>query len=311
MRVRFSSSRGFTLVELLVVIAIIGILVALLLPAVQMAREASRRTKCTNNLKQIALGCQGHHDVHMKFQPGFGWRQAPYTPVDLSESTWLTHLLPYVEQEPLFLKINWNPYNFGSLNAANPNIVIAGAILPYNNCPSNGAASDLVLTYYARGNYVANIGIGPLTYPANYKPESSVTILGPFAQNSKTAIADIHDGTSFTVLASELIRAKDDFRGVMHYPEGCLYSHNRTPNTTTPDDWRAMFCMPTPKTPCVGTYTAHNNRNMVISARSHHPGGVNVALCDGSVRLVNDSVNLAVWQAAGTISNAETIGSNF
>jgi hypothetical protein len=78
-------------------------------------------------------------------------------------------------------------------------------------------------------------------------------------------IADLHDGTSFTALASETIRSKgDDFRGVMHYPEGPIYQHNRTPNTTTPDDWRGALCVSIPKAPCINAYSAYNNRQVIL-----------------------------------------------
>lgn len=148
-----------------------------------------------------------------------------------------------------------------------------------------------------------------MTSPPNWETNASIAKFGIFMLNSKINMAGITDGTSNTALASEVIRSTgDDFRGVMHYPEGPIYQHNRTPNTTTPDDFRSALCVSIPKAPCVGTYTAYNNRAVIMSARSRHPGGVNVALADGSTRFVSDTVNVATWQALGTIREGEIVG---
>jgi prepilin-type N-terminal cleavage/methylation domain-containing protein len=300
---RDGRSRGFTLVELLVVIAIIGILVALLLPAVQAAREAGRRTSCTNNLKQITLGSQNHHDVHRRFQPGYSYDPAIGS---ISEATWLTYLLPFIEQDNLYQKIVFSQ-NFGS--QPNVNSVITGAALSAYLCPSDSVGSDKAFTYYGKGSYAGNGGIGPMTSPANWATDSSIIKHGVFMLNSKTTMGHVIDGTSNTVLASEIVRSRgDDFRGVMHYPEGPILQFNRTPNTTTPDDFRSSMCVSIPQAPCVGTYSAYNNRAVIISARSLHPGGVNAALVDGSTRFVANTVNVATWQALGTIRDGEVVG---
>lgn len=293
-------AKAFTLIELLVVIAIIAILIALLVPAVQKVREAAARTQCTNNLKQIALATHNHHDTYKNFPSGYVYGGA----FGNSEATWLTYILPFIEQETLYRTANFSQ-NFGSL--PNQNNTLSGTILSVYTCPSDTASNTHALTYYGKGNYVGNGGIGPMI--SNWNTTQSVAQFGVFMVNSKIRMADISDGTSNTVLASEIIRVQgNDFRGVMHYPEGPIFQHNRTPNTTTPDDWRSSLCVSLPEAPCVGTYTAYNNRQVILSARSRHTGGVNAALCDGTVRFVTTNIQLATWQALGTIKLGDLSG---
>ncbi len=298
--------RGFTLIELLVVIAIIAILIGLLLPAVQKVREAAARMKCSNNLKQLGIGLHGYHNVYERFPPGYNYNPTA-TPADISEATWLFFLLPYVEQESLAKTVNLNQ-NFGSL--PNQNNTISAAMLPVFSCPSD-VPGNLALSYYGKGNYAANGGIGPMT--SNFtSPLGSITTPGVFLANGRFGIKDITDGTSNTTAASEVLKAPgDDFRGVMHYPEGPIYQHNRTPNTSTPDDFRTSLCVSTTNAPCVGVYTAYNNRAVIMAARSNHLGGVNVALCDGSLRFVTNGISQTTWQSAGTIGLGEVLGSDW
>ncbi|MCE9561067.1 MAG: DUF1559 domain-containing protein [Planctomycetes bacterium] len=295
--------RGFTLIELLVVIAIIAVLIGLLLPAVQKVREAASRMKCSNNLKQLGIGLHGYHVVYERFPPGYNYNGT----TDISEATWLFFLLPYVEQQALYDKANLS-LCFGQ--QPNANGVISANMLPVYSCPSD-VPGNLALLYYGKGNYAANGGIGPMT--SNFtSPLGSITTPGVFLANGRLGIKDITDGTSNTTAASEVLKAPgDDFRGVMYYPEGPIYQHNRTPNTSTPDDFRTSSCVSTVKAPCVGTYTAYNNRAVIMSARSNHTGGVNVALCDGSLRFVTNGISQTTWQAAGTIGLGEPMGSDW
>jgi len=152
---RFRSS-GFTLVELLVVIAIIGVLVALLLPAVQAAREAARRSSCSNNLKQLAIGCHNYHDVTLKFPMNYGftppsaqhWTEPPLA-VHRSTS-WMVQVLPFVEQKPLYDQIDFNfdvkldPRNGTVVNAPNnpSNMFVARTVVKTYLCPSDGLTGN-------------------------------------------------------------------------------------------------------------------------------------------------------------------------
>ncbi|MEO8493827.1 MAG: DUF1559 domain-containing protein [Planctomycetota bacterium] len=293
--------QGFTLVELLVVIAIIGILVALLLPAVQAAREAARRMQCTNNLKQIAISLHNYHDTYKNFPAGY----YQVTTGVANESTWITHTLPFIEQKSLHDLITvWE--RFGSPPAGSGIQKVTSTFIPGMICPSD-VKVKVALGNWARGNYVGNNGIGPMfTEGQNSVPRGPI---GVFPQNESRNMAEILDGTSNTAMVSELLRSPgDDFRGVMHYPEGPLYQHNQGPNTTVADQFRGSLCITLPRAPCIGTYTAWNNRSIVLSARSLHPGVVNLALVDGSVRSVSGTVNLLTWQNLGTPQDGAALG---
>ncbi|TWU21708.1 hypothetical protein Pla52o_38950 [Novipirellula galeiformis] len=283
---------GFTLVELLVVIAIIGVLVGLLLPAVQAAREAARRMSCSNNLKQIALGLHNYHDTNLDFPAGYYW----YTYGRSNESTWVTHILPFIEQGAVYDQIDeWSYFGSPNLNPGVTNVI--RTFIPTMTCPSD-VDVKLALSYWARGNYGANNGIGPMSTAGK-----NVVARGPegvFGQNDAKNMKDILDGTSNTVMIAELLRSPgDDFRGVLHYPEGPLYQHNQGPNSKVFDQFRTALCKSIDRAPCTGTYTAHNNRSIVLSTRSLHPSIVNVAFVDGSVRTISDSINLVTWQNLG------------
>ena len=302
---------GFTLVELLVVIAIIGILVALLLPAVQSAREAARRTQCLNNLKQVGLALHHHHE-HFGHLP-YGSRYTGHNPdVDGAEATWITALLGFVEQGNLADSIDWSR-GFGQAahDANHPNNFLSKTTLELFICPSNSKVEPWS-GFMSRGSYVANNGIGPLA--ENDQGDLPMSREGGvFHLNSNMPFARMRDGTTNTVMVSEIINAgSSDSRGIMHYPEGPLYQHNYTPNSSVPDHlrrvWQGMpWCVSTDEAPCVGVFSWWTDRRLIMSARSHHPGGVNVVLGDGSVRFLNDSIDLELWQALSTPSMGEVV----
>jgi prepilin-type N-terminal cleavage/methylation domain-containing protein/prepilin-type processing-associated H-X9-DG protein len=295
---------GFTLVELLVVIAIIGILVALLLPAVQAAREAARRMQCVNNLKQWGVAMQLYHDAHKQLP--LGSRTAP-------RQTWTMYLWPFIEQvaldsqneitEPFYLP----PGTIGGTLDG-----LTGQYVDMYNCPSDFGADQTLGNYQRRrGNYVVNWG------NSRYGAVIDQEALAPFShirgrRNDPrvTTFAHITDGTSNTLVMSEVLKAwsneDNDWRGDVHNDDGVFRFHTLlTPNTSAPDIIQGGWFQRTddPMMPA----TAGSARNQVAAARSRHSGGVNAVKCDGSVQFFSDDISLNVWKAFGTINGEETI----
>lgn len=310
--------RGFTLVELLVVIAIIGILIALLLPAVQAAREAARRSQCTNNLKQMALACHNYHDTHKAF-PALGMRGMG------ADMGWnysgLISLLPFVEQGPLY---------DGMMSQARP----SGTGLPtpwdtgnntFNNlywkkdisayiCPSEGGqppdrGESPALTSY-------KFCVGDDYHQNHFVPADGRDNRGVFQMERWMNIAGIKDGTSNTVLLGETAIGTggpaDLYGGVAvtmqaWNPAACSARYNPTTKQLT-DPVRANFRPPggrawdgrpyfvgfstmvPPNGPSCHWGDVDGNEHMGTLASSH-PGGANVAMSDGSVQFISETIN--------------------
>jgi len=306
--------RGFTLVELLVVIAIIGILVALLLPAVQAAREAARRSQCLNNLKQIGLATHNYHDSFKTLPFGQDGTGDRYSAISL--------LLPFMEQVPLHSSIDFKlPYTAPVNDAARL------TELPILRCPSD-RLNPLPQTGGAT-NYMANKGSNIIwrdpTGPNVGMPPPN----GVFYYHSRIRFADIIDGTSNTASFSERLLA--DGSNAIVSPLADVFFHPGAP--ATPDEavqWcRAIdinnlanqfpLFMGSPWIDGQHTYLhvdVPNSRSCgffvslraVMPPSSHHPGGVNLLLCDGSTRFVAETVDLATWRGVGTRDGGETLG---
>jgi prepilin-type N-terminal cleavage/methylation domain-containing protein/prepilin-type processing-associated H-X9-DG protein len=281
---------GFTLVELLVVIAIIGILVALLLPAVQAAREAARRAQCTNNLKQIGIACLNYHDVKKTFPPGI------CVPVGTSDSgaifgtscpggkiencwpwaipgkwgSWLTWILPYMEESALYSTLDLNSREYAYCDGPDS----PGAkLIPGYICPSDEQTTKVMIysnTYYfGMNSYFGNAGTKAWQV-------SLASFNGVLFYNSKIKIAKILDGTSHTMLAGErysadptwtLSNTLSDFRGWAwtNYNSG----QDNLGDTAFPINSTAAQ---------IGADPRKNNFG------SGHPGGAVFVFCDGSVQ---------------------------
>ncbi len=313
---------GFTLVELLVVIAIIAMLVTLLLPAVQAARESARKTQCINNLRQISLALINHHDTRGHFPHG------NYNYIDSTFSTpppyndmqdrrcWFHETLPFLEEAALF-------DDFDTFMETHPSALgypKLGTPVPTFMCPSDGLSPKLntfwggldgLPTQGFSGNFVGNAGDDYFN-PTEINGESvqpltaSSMLNGMLFAVSKVRVGQITDGTSHTALVSEIILSPDtdshDIRGRYYNPAhgGVLFSTRITPNTRVPDRFNWCGNNPVPQAPCITSGT-----NMFVSARSYHPGGVNMAMVDGSVRFVENGVDAVVYKAAGSRDGAE------
>jgi prepilin-type N-terminal cleavage/methylation domain-containing protein/prepilin-type processing-associated H-X9-DG protein len=318
-----SRRRGFTLIELLVVIAIIAVLIGLLLPAVQKVREAASRAKCQNNLKQLGLAMHNYHDAYGKLAP-----QTANNGNSCCYGTWQMAVLPFVEQDNL-----WRLYqNYGNVNGTkqtyeqNGNLLVTSVRLPTFTCPSdtpNTAKSGTyngVKYFITQHNYLVNVGNIDYSQGGDAPlPDlpAGLTFRGaPFSRKTQFRLTDISDGTSNTLMAAEVNQGQgQDFRGLTWWAEGSGFTVYRTPNSPLPDyianGKGAPGCVPTSQNAmnadCQAFPTPNPNWN-VFTARSRHTGGVNVALCDGSVRFVGNTIDWNVWQAVGTSQGGEVIG---
>jgi len=312
---RISYRDAFTLIELLVVIAIIAILVSLLLPAVQQAREAARRSQCKNNLKQIGLALHNYHDAHRVLPPGNVMRSTSTS----NERVTASFLLwPFLDQQTLYQLVPNGDDAWGSCASVTSTSTaditknkVMNAVVAVFQCPSDGE-SRFGHDCRSRNSYLPNAGLGAIQRPYNSKPSTP----GIFYQNSSVSFRDVTDGLSGTICFSEIYKTpkgtRGSYRGVWTYAEGMYYQHDYPPNTLEPDQLRSTHCDDVDAediyAPCLGTFPDHSTRAILISSRSRHIGGVQSLLMDGSVRFVNSNIHSATWQALGTPSNGEILG---
>lgn len=297
---------GFTLVELLVVIAIIGVLVALLLPAVQAAREAARRMQCTNKLKQIGLAMHNYHDTLGSFPYA-----SPYQSPGGTKHTWVEFILPYIEQNNLFTSINFAVSNEDTANAN----LLKAVTLDFIACPSNPTRTQR----YPNGGTLwgeSNFTHQGLDYPVcagTIRPdgttpdctsESSFCISensstqswgnpprpgpGVFNRNyTVSTIGDIRDGTTNTFLAGERIAQNCNWGGAFtwNFPVAFMgQKPNSSSRNTSASDYR---------------------RNCGYS--SAHPGGLHMLLGDASVRFFSDTIDFTTWCRMGDKADGNVI----
>jgi prepilin-type N-terminal cleavage/methylation domain-containing protein/prepilin-type processing-associated H-X9-DG protein len=307
---------GFTLVELLVVIAIIGVLVALLLPAVQAAREAARRTQCTNNLKQLALACHNYMDSHKVFPPA----------MNNYALSGFVMMLPYIEQTAIYDRIAARSFAFRPWEVEPATDTMIAAFL----CPSDGEATNNVSGGdERRGNcsYVLSRGDAYRHNSAQVAPTHGSFRCavhphrGVFGYFGDITGASITDGMSNTIAISETVkcdqsgtvwdhpkRGRANFSTYALTPIECINAVDpatrriRPHLATTGDNRRGQrwcdgrdqitgfFTVTPPNSPHC-TPQADNFRWSLGPASSFHPGGVNVAMCDGSVRFVSETID--------------------
>jgi prepilin-type N-terminal cleavage/methylation domain-containing protein/prepilin-type processing-associated H-X9-DG protein len=313
-----SRQKGFTLVELLVVIAIIGILIALLLPAVQAAREAARRSSCTNNLKQIGLGLHNYHDTYKVFPAG------NITEGDccgtLSKVNWGISILPYVEQKSLYDTYDMRLYNEDQPIQANGYCVVQQRVSVYE-CPSditlgkmeNPASGARVNKAYMHSSYRGVTGLA--ARDGYFDCHQWATASPPLPESWKGLLhtvgsrnlrhenmASVLDGTSNTLAVGEYMTTTTTNRGTFWaYSYTCyqLGSIGFESRLYIPD---YNLCANTPGTPA-------GSNPCKRAFGSFHPGGINWLLVDGSVRFISTTVDLNnVMAALGTIANREAVG---
>lgn len=326
------TSLGFTLVEVLVTFGIIGILLSLLLPAVMTAREAARNARCADNLRQIGLGLAGYVAALNAYPSG--------TSIGCIRGCQSVHamMLPYLGEDEAWARLREGPQDWDvsvfALSLQHPMQDVRIALFA---CPSDPASK----TPAGYANYRFNLGPHPWNgiLPAKASnPKANGR--GPFDRYFVTRPADLVDGLQHSALASERVVGDfDDGRytpardawydersllpiaslpGICAFPPGplprhssilghtwlsddalnTLYHHVLTPNSSTPDCAHAADAI-------------RLGAGAVVSARSQHPGHVNVLFGDGSVRPAGDSIDPAIWHAIATIDGGETVSSDF
>ena len=324
--------RGFTLIELLVVIAIIAILIALLLPAVQMAREAARRTQCRNNLKQIGLALHSYHDTYQALPSGYvadyGYRGAS----NRNQWAWGAFLLPFVDASPLYSRIDFNEVMvpIGPLGSSR-NIEVAGTVLPWALCPSDSGPEVIERQcipgngslMISRSSYAAVTGIEWMVMPCKTTSRSGTPSLtsaflnpppvypceatdGVFFLNSSVRFRDITDGISSTIALAEA-----SWRYDQHFCSGT--PSNPVPVPQGGSTWAGTTQPFLQDHVLVATIEGINDSssgNRSKGINSWHVGGANVLLLDGSVKFVNDNVDSADEPPYGTFQWISSIGSN-
>ena len=335
---------GFTLIELLVVIAIIAILVALLLPAVQMAREAARRTQCKNNLKQLGLAAHNHEEALGYLPPGFRGEQISGAPWYYDLWGTLALLTPYLEETAVYNSIDLNLTMYqltAPWGITAP--VAAKTVVPVFLCPSDSMQSVCSDTYAIQGalaptNYAFCMGTGTTRGRTNWLG-SPYEADGVFFARSKIRLTDIKDGTSNTIGASErLLGEGDESTTVASRADIDPQTMYVNPGAETNDancgstlrvnfSQRRMYTWVAgeprctmydhyypPNDPvhpdCVANFTGtdpevRSTGHGLSTARSRHPGGVHAWFCDGGVKFISNSIDLPVWRALATRKNGE------
>jgi prepilin-type N-terminal cleavage/methylation domain-containing protein/prepilin-type processing-associated H-X9-DG protein len=332
---------GFTLIELLVVIAIISVLIALLLPAVQAAREAARRAQCVNNLKQIGLGLHNYESIAGAFPPSNVVQGAGNTVTWTNGFSVHCRILPFMEQGVAF-----NALNFTFKHNSIQNSSVVGLVVSVFVCPSDLNAdkkTEFGGTVFNGLASVTSYGVNEgdwFIWNGLNGPENR----GAFGPNRSRRVAEIRDGTSNTLFATDvkvyqpLCRftaftnvtdptAYYDPNGLPpvvepSYASGCTpaqshtfwadgNAHETAMTTAWPPNKATMGGIPSSDLDLETRLIVQGGPTFAaITARSYHAGGVNALIADGSVRFMKSSVNGTAWRALGTVSGGEVISAD-
>ena len=308
---------AFTLVELLVVIAIIGILIAILLPAVQAVREAARRIQCSNNVKQQSLAMLSYESAHEKLPPGVSLP---------SHAMWSAFILPFLESNNLYDSIDFKA-GFEDVSAGNANnIGTLSVSFPFMVCPSSSAPEkqfdSLVGIDRSPSCYIA-CSSGLLDREAGEFPWAGMDANdtypasdGVFYANSQTPLSDISDGTSTTVLLGEVLPDQDikgvdaggDDQKVDHWYIGSRELDSMESvikdGSTSGENSECLGSTACPiNALLMGELTTIDEKELSFGSR--HPGGINVGFVDGHVQFVAESIDSEVWSGVGTRDGGE------
>ena len=316
---------GFTLIELLVVIAIIAILISLLLPAVQQAREAARRSQCKNNLKQIGLALHNYHDTHSVFPPGaiaIRFTGVAVAPTDAEPGrtavaggwAWSVFVLPFLEQSTLYQALNPNGNNFPAAPDQNTR-----TILSVFQCPTE--ASPAIHTATAMGGNGSNDGHARSSYPAvagsganaDYANKTGFETRGILWYNSKTSLRDVTDGTSNTMIVAERFwdgKDSEKRRGsvwVGKAPGGGADAGNKYSNLIRVENLPAWLINGTNNNAAA---SMHGGVSQVPAGGSSQKGGFGIQVLngDGSVRLLSENIHGPTWQFLGQMADGQILG---
>jgi len=338
---------GFTLIELLVVIAIIAVLIALLLPAVQAAREAARRAQCMNNLKQMGLAMHNYESATGAFPPAKIYSATAGTvpandPGNLGlvlNTTAFALILPYIEQGTLSNAYNYSLPSCPATNAAPNKTPVGGAgsylanttvtssVVAAYLCPSDApiaTPNPTALTSTgpydgfrsARGNYVLPCGRYYEMYNGRQLGGARPADGGVFSGNDvPTRISNVTDGLSNTTLILESVQEKTNVaygpywgQGLWTSTHSLIYDNNPANTASYSVNWSSTM----PNGPATITQFSPNPKRLgyAWASSSRHPGGINVAFADGSVKFIKNSINPSTWFGINTIANGEVISSD-
>ena len=308
------SPRGFTLVELLVVIAIIGVLIALLLPAVQQAREAARRLQCRNNIKQLGLALHNYHDTFLVFPSGNLTTDTQYPPRSANDpegtmAPWTVLVLPYLEQDNLHNQFDFESPFTSHISQTTPNATIQRTPNKAFQCPSFPRNGNEEL----KNNYFGVMGgVDVNNTPPRWELSGSVNYRvfdnGVLFQNSKISFRDITDGTTNTFMIGESVDQKTA------YGSGSPTHHGWAQGARTHNGSNGYLnnvaATENPINRAADLLAAgwHDHAVWQSTFGSQHPGGAQFLYADGSVPWVSETMNLPIYQQCGVRNDGAPLG---